>query len=74
VATSLVPLLSAARLAGVPVPATEALVGLASVLADLDYARHGRTLASLGLEALGPEGIRRALDGGDAGLMAEVMA
>jgi opine dehydrogenase len=74
VATSLVPLCSAARLAGVDAPTASALVEVASTLAGLDYMRYGRTLESLGLDRLGADGIRRALDGSDAGLMAQVLA
>lgn len=74
VATSLVPLASAAELAGIPAPATRALVDLASVLGGVDYMRHGRTLASLGLDRMSADSIRRALDGSDPSLLAEALA
>ncbi|MGD9736278.1 MAG: NAD/NADP octopine/nopaline dehydrogenase family protein [Solirubrobacterales bacterium] len=74
VASSLVPLVSAAQLAGVHAPTASALVDVASTLAGLDYMRYGRTLPSLGLDRLGTDGIRRALDGSDASLLAEVLA
>jgi hypothetical protein len=50
------------------------MVDLGSVLGGVDYARHGRTLGSLGLDHLIPDEIRRALDGGDASLLEEALA
>jgi opine dehydrogenase len=61
VATSLVPLASAAEVAGIPTPTTDAVVGIASALAGADLARQGRTLASLGLAGQRPADLRRAL-------------
>ncbi len=55
-------------------PATTALVDLASVLGGIDYMRHGRTLAGLGLDGMAPDSIRRALDGSDPSLLAEALA
>lgn len=71
---SLVPLVSAGALAGVPTPTAAALVDLASVLKGLDYARHGRSLASLGLDRFSPDEVRRALDGGEASLLERALA
>jgi len=61
VSTSLVPLASAAEMAGVPTPTTDAVVGLASALAGADLRRQGRTLASLGLAGQRPPDLRRTL-------------
>jgi opine dehydrogenase len=71
---SLVPLVSAAALAGIPARTAAALVDLGSVLLDLDFARHGRSLAALGLDRFSPEDTRRALDGGDASLLEQALA
>lgn len=71
---SLVPLVSAGELAGVATRTAAAMVDLSSVLGKLDYARHGRTLPSLGLDRLRPDDIRRALDGGDAALLEQALA
>jgi opine dehydrogenase len=71
---SLVPLVSAATLARIPARTTSAMVDLASVLGSLDYRRHGRTLAGLGLDRFSPEDIRRALDGGEASLLEQALA
>jgi opine dehydrogenase len=71
---SLVPLVSAGELAGVATRTAAAMVDLGSVLGKLDYARHGRTLPSLGLDRLRPDDIRRALDGGDAALLEQALA
>ncbi|MFA5608107.1 MAG: NAD/NADP octopine/nopaline dehydrogenase family protein [Leucobacter sp.] len=73
VATSLVPLASAAATAGVPTPVTSAMITLASALHGIDHARNGRTMASLGLEGMRPDEIRRAIDGADAALAQEVL-
>jgi opine dehydrogenase len=71
---SLVPLVSAGELAGVPTRTASAIVELGSALAGLDYARHGRTLAALGLDRFRPDEVRRALDGGDASLLERALA
>jgi hypothetical protein len=71
---SLVPLVSAGALAGIPTRTASALVDLGSVLAKLDYTRHGRSLPSLGLDRFSPDDIRRALDGGDASLLEQALA
>jgi opine dehydrogenase len=74
VLTGLVPLVSAAELAGVAAPATAALVALASAISGIDLAAHGRTMASLGLERLRIDEIRRALEGAaDAVVVREVL-
>ena len=46
---SLVPLTSAARIAGVPTPATDAMVALASAMLGADLATAGRTLSAIGI-------------------------
>lgn len=71
---SLVPLVSAGAVAGIPTRTAAAMVDLGSVLRNLDYWRHGRTLASLGLDRFSPDDIRRALDGGDAALLEQALA
>jgi opine dehydrogenase len=71
---SLVPLVSAGALAGIPARTAAAVVDLASVLKGLDYAGHGRTVASLGLDRFTPDEVRRALDGGDPALLEQALA
>jgi hypothetical protein len=71
---SLVPLVSAGALAGIPTRTAAALVDLGSVQRNLDYAGHGRTLPSLGLDRFSPDDIRRALDGGDASALERALA
>ncbi len=71
---SLVPLVSAGALAGIPTRTASAMVDLGSALAGLDYSRHGRTLPSLGLDRFSPDDIRRALDGGEASLLEQALA
>lgn len=58
---SLVPLASAGRRAGVPTPATDTMISLASTLAGTDFGREGRSLESLGLAAHDPGELRRAI-------------
>jgi opine dehydrogenase len=48
----LVPWSQLAGLAGVPTPTMDCLIHLASVMNGIDYAREGRTLASLGLQGV----------------------
>ncbi len=57
----LVPLLQFGEKAGIPMPATEAIVTLASVVNDEDYRATGRNITSLGLAALQPEEIVASL-------------
>jgi opine dehydrogenase len=71
---SLVPLVSAGEQAGIRARTAAAIVDLGSVLGNLDYTRHGRTLPSLGLDQFRPDDIRRALDGGDAALLEQALA
>jgi opine dehydrogenase len=71
---SLVPLVSAGAQAGIPTRASAALVDLGSVQRKLDYTRHGRSMASIGLDRLSPDDVRRALDGGDASLLEQALA
>ena len=71
---SLVPLVSAGAVAGIPTRTAAAMVDLGSVLGGLDYSRHGRTLPGLGLDRFRPDDIRRALDGGEAALLEQALA
>jgi len=64
---SLVPLSSAARLAGMDVPATNALVQLASTILDADLASVGRRLENIGFAQTDPDGVRRAVGVGGNG-------
>ena len=59
---SLVPLVSAARIAGVGTPATSAMVALASSLLKADLATAGRRLAAIGVEGHDIDQARRDLD------------
>ncbi len=49
VPNSLVPLAELGRLAGVRTPMTDAIIDLAAAMLQVDFRRHGRTLARLGL-------------------------
>jgi opine dehydrogenase len=53
----LVPWIHMARAAGVPMPATAALVDLAGVMNGVDYAREGLTLERMGLAGLSADEI-----------------
>ncbi len=59
---SLVPLASAARLAGVAVPMTEGMITLASTVLGADVATAGRRLETVGIDANGIEDARRIMD------------
>lgn len=59
---SLVPLCSAARLAGVEVPVTRAMITLASAVLGADVAAAGRKLDTIGIEAVDIETARIAMD------------
>jgi len=59
---SLVPLASAAQLAGIEVPQTQALMALTGALLDADVAAAGRRLETMGLTAPDPDAVRRAMD------------
>jgi opine dehydrogenase len=58
---SLVPLASAARLAGVHVPATEAMIQVVSSLVGADLASAGRRLETIGFADADPDDVRRAV-------------
>lgn len=58
---SLVPLTSAARLAAVPVPATDALIQMVSTMLGADMASAGRRLENLGFADAEPDDVRRAV-------------
>ncbi|MGI9500289.1 MAG: hypothetical protein ACR2P3_09635 [Geminicoccaceae bacterium] len=60
---SLVPLSSAAKVAGRAVPATEAMITLASSVLDADIASAGRRLETIGIDADDIDDIRRIMDG-----------
>ncbi|MEV4145041.1 NAD/NADP octopine/nopaline dehydrogenase family protein [Amycolatopsis sp. NPDC049691] len=59
--STLVPLQALARCAGVATPVVDAAITIMSVLGGEDFRRTGRTLARLGWEGLGYEGIVRRL-------------
>lgn len=63
---SLVPLMSAARLAGVPVPTTQSVVQTAAAALGADLASAGRTLEGIGFVGAGPDAVRRAVGVGGA--------
>ncbi|HEY8394186.1 MAG TPA: NAD/NADP octopine/nopaline dehydrogenase family protein [Thermaerobacter sp.] len=58
VPASLVPLAALGEQLGVPTPAIDAVIDLASALHGVDYRRHGRTLEAMGLDGMTPEQIR----------------
>lgn len=60
---SLVPLSSAAKVTGRAVPATEAMIMLASSVLGADIGSAGRRLDAIGIEAGGIDDIRRIMDG-----------
>ena len=64
---SLVPLTSAARLAGVPTPAHNAMIGLASSALKADLATAGRRLPAMGVDASDLDTARRALEAAAGG-------
>ena len=59
---SLVPLVSAARMAGVTVPATEAMVTLAGTVLGAEMSTAGRRLEAIGIDSDHIEDARRLLD------------
>jgi hypothetical protein len=60
---SLVPLVSAAEVAGVDVPTTRAMVRLAEAILGADLTPTGRSLASIGFAGLDPNGVRARVEG-----------
>ncbi len=62
--STLVPLQALARCAGVATPMVDAAITIMSVLGGEDFRRTGRTLARLGWDGLGHDGIRRRLRSG----------
>jgi len=59
---SLVPLASAARVAGQAVPVTDAMITLASSVLDADIASAGRKLETIGIGPGDVEDVRRSID------------
>ncbi len=59
---SLVPLCSAATLAGVPVPQTRAMIALTGAILDADIAASGRRLETMGITANNLDDARRTFD------------
>ena len=59
---SLVPLVSAADLAGVAVPQTKALMATVGAILDADVAAAGRRLENMGITAKTADDARRAFD------------
>jgi opine dehydrogenase len=60
----LVPLTCFARLAGVPTPAMDAVITIASIVNHTDYGKTGRTIKSLDLEGKTPEAIQQFVNTG----------
>ena len=58
---SLVPLASAARLAGVAVPATQSIIQVVATLLGADLASAGRRLENIGFADAEPDDVRRAV-------------
>ena len=58
---SLVPLASAARLAGVPVPATKSIIQVVATFLGADLASAGRRLENIGFSEADPDDVRRAV-------------
>jgi opine dehydrogenase len=61
VACSLVPVSSAGACAGIATPATDAMVATASLLVGVDLRALGRTFGALGLDAMSPDAVRKAV-------------
>ncbi len=59
---SLVPLVSAARMAGSPVPVTESMVSLAGSVLGAEMSNAGRRLETIGIDSSSVEDARRVLD------------
>lgn len=59
---SLVPLVSAADLAGLPVPRTQSLITLAETLLGADVAASGRRLDTVGVREGDVDSVRRTFD------------
>lgn len=59
---SLVPLCSAAQIANVPVPQTQAMIALTSAILDADVAASGRKLETMGITADTLDDARRTFD------------
>jgi opine dehydrogenase len=67
---SLTPLASAARLAGVPVPATQSIIHVVGTMLGADLASAGRRLENIGFADAEPDDVRRAVGvtrGSDSG-------
>ncbi|MFP4273696.1 MAG: hypothetical protein ACLFRU_01620, partial [Paracoccaceae bacterium] len=62
VIASLAPLVSAASLAGTPVPVTQGLIRLAEAMLGADLAAAGRRLDAIGITAETVDSARRAFD------------
>jgi opine dehydrogenase len=60
----LVPLASLSRRFGVAAPATEAVITLCSIVCNLDFWAHGRTVESLGIADYSVDDLRRLVDEG----------
>ena len=59
---SLVPLVSAAAIAGVPVPATQSMATLAGTILGADMGPAGRRLETIGIDSGAIDDARRLLD------------
>ena len=65
--SGLVPLASLGKLAGIPTPASRAIIDIGSILLDRDYWAEGRTVKRLGLEGMTIEEIREFVRTGTKG-------
>lgn len=61
----LVPFAAFGQLAGVPTPAIDSLIRLASIATGIDYATQGLTLRKMGLEGLNIEALHRFIETGE---------
>ena len=59
---SLVPLISAAEIAGLPVPVTSSMITLAGGVLEADVAAAGRRLDTIGIRSQDIEKVRQAMD------------
>ena len=64
VPVGLMPMLALAQAAGVPTPAIDSVIRLATILAGTDFADTSRTLDRMGLAAMDAAQIRRTLEEG----------
>jgi opine dehydrogenase len=61
---SLVPLSELGRIAGVPTPAMDAVITMASIIHATDYRKNGRNLLNLGIEGMNKKDLRAFVEKG----------